>query len=110
MLCDVLVEAEPEPVILMSEYWFDAVARRTVPVPLVELPTPRRMTPLALMVIVLAQGYSPADNRTAPRKPFVSIGSAWTVLMALWMFAVLSPATGEMVTLTGTRFVVGNGI
>ncbi len=58
MLCVVplTVEAEPEPVICTREYWLLAVACKTVPVPFVLLPTPRRTTPLALILIVLAQG------------------------------------------------------
>src|SRR6185369_7050425 len=94
------VAAEPEPEIETRVYWLEPVARSTEP--FVPLPTPRRITPPALIFTVLASGYSPALSSTAPRKPFVSGASAETWLIAPWTFATLSPATGEMVTFTGT--------
>jgi hypothetical protein len=64
-------------------------------------PLPRRTTPLAPMVSVLADRYRPARRRTAPRTPLTR-GRADTVLMAAWIAAVSSAPEGPIVSATGT--------
>ena len=54
------------------------------------------------MLMVLEIAYQPAVSSKAPRKPFVSGGSAAIASSAPWTLAVLSPATGEMVITVGT--------
>jgi hypothetical protein len=72
-----------------------------ISVPPAPEPLPRRTTPLALIVCVVALWNLPGPRRTAPRKPLAS-GRRETSSMAPWMAAVSSPPDGMSVAFTGT--------
>ena len=74
---------------------------RSMTVPSMPAPLPRRTTPLAAMVRVFVAVYLPALSRTAPRSPLCS-GRCETALIAAWIASESSAPDGPIVIATGT--------